>query len=256
MMRKAHNVEGCFGTGSRAMLCRFCHINPSSVDAHIIPRSFFVEHADDRYPSKQITDLENVFPKKLPIGVYDSNILCDTCEALFSADDYGYKFFHPPIEYPLITDGHGNHAYLIKDVDYDKLKLFLLSVLWRASVSTQDFYAGVNLGPDEEKIRRLLQQRDPGSPDEYSVYLERFDYPSSLVPILGPFKVLFDDIEMYQLVLNGFLVYIKVGEKPLPQELRAIMLSSEQPLLVPQVPYEGSQEREIALKVLSANKRA
>lgn len=233
------------------MLCRFCRINPSSVDAHIIPRSFFVEHADNKYPSQQITDLENVFPKRLPIGVYDSNILCASCEALyFSADDYGYEFFHPPIEYPLITDGNGNHAYLIKDIDYDKLKLFLLSVLWRASVSTHDFYARVNLGPDEEKIRRLLQQRDPGTPDEYSVFLQRFDYPSSLVPILCPLKELFDDVEMYQLVLNGFLVYIKIDEKPLPQELRAIMLRPEQPLLVPQVPYESSKEREISLKVL------
>lgn len=239
------------------MLCRFCYNNPPSVDAHIIPRSFFVEHGDDRYPSKQITDLENVFPKKLPIGVYDSDILCDKCEPLFSTyDDYGYRFFHPPAEYPLQTDGNGTHAYFIEDIEYDKLKLFLLAVLWRASVSTQDFYAGVNLGPDEAIIRHLLRQCNPGSPDEYSIFMQRFDHPSALVPIQCPLKVPLDGIEMYQLILNGFLVFIKVDEKPQPQELRELMLRIGQPLIVPQVPWVGSQEREIALKVLmAANKR-
>jgi hypothetical protein len=189
------------------MLCRFCNIRPCTVDAHIIPKSFFVEHADAKYPSREVTDLENVFPKKRPVGVYDSGILCDRCESRFSPyDDYGYRFFHPLVEYSLQTNGQGAYAYVIKDVDYDKLKLFLLAVLWRASVSTQDFYAGVNLGTDEERIRHLLEQSDPGTPDEYPVYFQRFNHPSSLVPIPAPSKVSVHDIEMYELVLNGFIV--------------------------------------------------
>ncbi len=233
------------------MLCRYCCIHPASVDAHIIPRSFFVEHADNRYPSREITDLENVFPKKRPIGVYDHNILCGICEAKFScADDYGYSFFHPSVDYSLKTDGRGTYAYLIENVDYEKLKRFLLSVLWRASVSTQEFYAAVNLGLHEERVRGLLQQGNPGTPDDYSIYVERFNYPANLVAMRCPLEVAFGDVEAYQFVLNGFLVHIKVDEKPFPQELQAIMLRPGQPLIVPQVSYKGSEEHEIALKTL------
>ena len=239
------------------MLCRFCRINPPSLNAHIIPQSFFVEHADKRYPSQQITDLENVFPKSRPIGVYDSGILCEACEREFStADDYGYRFFHPSVDYSLCTDGQGTCAYRIEKVDYDKLKRFLLSVLWRASVSTQEFYAGVDLGPYEEKIRKLLQNGEVGPPDDYSIYIERFDYPSSLIPILCPTLVR-DDVNMYMFVLNGYLVHIKVDNRLLPSELRGLMLCPNAPLQIPQVPYRGSQEYELMQKVRrDAYKRA
>lgn len=233
------------------MLCRFCRINPPSVDAHIIPKSFFVEHADDRYPSRQITDLKNVFPKKRPNGVYDPGILCAMCEPRFSsADDYGYRFFHPTVPYTLKTDGHGTQAYLIENVDYDKLKRFLLAVLWRASVSTQDFYAGVNLQSHEEEIRQLLLKEDSGTSNDYSIYVERFDYPSPLIPILCPTEMSIDGVELYLLVLNGFLVHVKVDQRPLPQELQAIMLRPMQPLVVPEVTYKDSQEYEIMSRVL------
>lgn len=56
---------------------------------------------------------------------------------------------------------------LIEGVDYVRLKLFLLSLLWRMGVSSLYFFREVGLGPHEEKIRKMLLKDDPGEPGDY-----------------------------------------------------------------------------------------
>jgi hypothetical protein len=53
--------------------------------------------------------------------------------------------------------------------NYDTLSLFILSVLWRASVSTHPFYARISLGPKAEAIRQLLLAGRAPDPKEYSI---------------------------------------------------------------------------------------
>jgi hypothetical protein len=47
-------------------------------------------------------------------------------------------------------------VFQIAGLDYDAISLFILSVLWRASISTHLFFANVDLGPRAEPIRQLL----------------------------------------------------------------------------------------------------
>ena len=58
---------------------------------------------------------------------------------------------------------------IVKDVDYKKFKLFLLSVIWRASISSLDFFSEVNLGYHEEILRKIILSEDPGSSDKYGI---------------------------------------------------------------------------------------
>jgi hypothetical protein len=55
----------------------------------------------------------------------------------------------------------------IEGIDYARFKLFQLSILWRASVSTLEFFRLVSLGPHEERLRQMLSACDPGSPEEF-----------------------------------------------------------------------------------------
>ena len=47
------------------------------------------------------------------------------------------------------------------------LKLFLMSLLWRAGVAKGDFFRCVKLGPHQERLREMLHAEDPSEPDEY-----------------------------------------------------------------------------------------
>jgi hypothetical protein len=233
----------------KKMLCRLCETEKPLIDAHIIPRSFFLEHADPKQPNRLVTDRANTFPKRSPIGVYDSTILCAECEAFFSPyDDYGYRFFHPKEDYPPVIDQGETLSYLVRDVHYSKLKLFLLAVLWRASVSTHEFYARVRLGPHEQRIRQLLLAKDAGPLDEYSIVIGRFDYSSALVPILCPAITRLGGFEFYELLFNGFLVFVKIDSQPLSGLLREMMLRPDSPLHIQAIPYKGSQEHSIMVK--------
>ena len=87
-------------------------------------------------------------------------LLCEDCEGEISKfEDYVRRIFYVGVGVQ-ITNGN---PIFIQQIVYRKFKLFLLSLIWRASVSNNEFLENVSLGPDEEKIRKMLINRDPGS---------------------------------------------------------------------------------------------
>lgn len=230
-------------------LCRLCQRQPASVKAHVIPKSFFVEHLEQNDIPRIVATSKDFHPKKSPIGVYDPEILCIECEARFSPyDDYGFEFFHPTGNLEVIFPGTAGEANIVRGVDYKLLKLFILSVLWRASVSGQIFYAGVKLGPYENEIRTLILADDAGSPQDFSVMIHRFTYPSELIPILCPVSSRIEGLNFYQLLLNGFLVLVKVDRQPLPHPLPDIALAPNRPLVILPKDYKDSIEHRIMVR--------
>lgn len=230
-------------------LCRYCETNRAHVKAHIIPHSFFAEHLSEGEIPRVLSTSERHYPRKSPVGEYDTEILCESCEQQFSAfDSYGYKFFHENNGRQTIYEGTEGEAYIYRDVDYRLLKLFLISVLWRASVSKRDFYAGVSLGAYEERALFLIKQASPGKGCDFPMLFQKFDYQEKLIPILCPTRMSLDGINGYQLILNGFSVWIKVDSRLVPKELREVVLQDEKPLLVLPREYKGSQEHKIMVE--------
>ena len=85
-------------------------------------------------------------------GIADSAILCDECEPKFTGwDTYGFEVLASTswssIEPFRSSTDNSPMAIPLATVDYERLSLFILSVLWRASVSTDPFYAEVSLRP-------------------------------------------------------------------------------------------------------------
>lgn len=232
-------------------LCSYCKIRPASVKAHIIPQSFFVEHLGEGEIPRLLSTSEKHYPKKSPIGEYDTDILCEPCEQTFSVvDDYGYEFFHQNGSRQIIHEGTEAEAYVYRDVDYRLLKLFLLSVLWRASVSKRNFYAGVSLGPYEERALKLIKEASAGESHEFPMLFEKFEYAEDLIPILCPTRKSFKGINGYQLLLNGFAIWIKVDSRPVPKGLREAIFREGNPLLVLPRKYKGSQEHGIMVEAV------
>lgn len=58
---------------------------------------------------------------------------------------------------------------ILRNVDYPAFKLFHLSVLWRASLSSLDAFKHVQLGPHADAIRKMLLSEDPGAGWQYPI---------------------------------------------------------------------------------------
>lgn len=57
----------------------------------------------------------------------------------------------------------------MRNIDYTKFKLFLLSILWKASISSRSFFVDVDLGTHEEVIRKMILTGDAGEEHEYPI---------------------------------------------------------------------------------------
>ena len=57
------------------------------------------------------------------------------------------------------------HQWHISNLDYTRVRIIFLSLIWRMSVASQDpMWKNINLAPDEEPIRRMVHEGNPGEP--------------------------------------------------------------------------------------------
>jgi hypothetical protein len=94
-------------------------------------------------------------------------LLCHDCEQKFGRlEDYAKKFFYGTsnpirLQLPLLKDP-------LFVADYKRMKLFQLSILWRASEAKGEFFSAVTLSDHHrERLRYMLSNDDPGREDEY-----------------------------------------------------------------------------------------
>ena len=155
------------------MTCKLCGGNKKLVDAHVIPRSFY---KDIVKPTGKIVDAGKHYSKKSLIGIYDPNLVCHDCERRFHPwDTYAVELLLADYEEKNYVNDHTGKRiiYIFQTIDYAKLKLFFLSVLWRAGRSTHEFFRNLDLGPHELVIREMILRNDPGDATTYSVVVKR-----------------------------------------------------------------------------------
>jgi hypothetical protein len=100
--------------------------------------------------------------------------LCEVSEAKFSEwDRYGGDILESPyLDHPV--PAHRNRAYRIS-CDTDKLRRFILSVVWRASISRNPFYSYVSVGPYEDKIKDRIFDLTPLGQGEFPIMFLHFN---------------------------------------------------------------------------------
>jgi hypothetical protein len=165
--------------------------------------------------------------------VYDTSILCRPCDNTFSPWD---KHAHDVLirrfsNASAIRDGGKTIAWTIPQFDYQRLKLFFLSLLWRASVSTHAFYRDVATGLFEQRLLDMLKVEDPGPPETFAVTLARFDHPAYSA-ILDPHPERWLGVNYVRFYLAGFVAHIKVDRRPSPELLSAFVIRDSLPIVV------------------------
>lgn len=236
--------------------CKFCGADAPLVAAHIIPKSFYGDLVSEGQATKLMSSTTGAYPKRIPKGIYDSTIVCSSCEARFSPwDDYAHHMFNEIAPVPFLGPNDEVVAHTYHDLDYSKAKLFFLSLLWRAHASSQVFFRKVDLGSLESRLKTLLSNNDPGEPEEFAVLMARFDHELSGT-VLDPHPEKYEGINFYRFYLPGYAVYFKVDSRPVPEMFRPLVLKPGTGFHVVTRDFEKGGEHRVLLSIAKSNLKA
>jgi hypothetical protein len=220
-------------------ICKLCRTEPAIGKSHIIPKAFHRDLLTDPHKPAAVTvgSSPDQYPRKSPAGIYDEDLLCPSCEARFGPwDQYGAECliqnFDQDTKVIMGIDGRPRF-YESTNWDEAKLRMFALSVLWRAAATTQTFFEQVDIGPHEELLRALVLSGNPGSPDDFSVLFSRWysnigneDWTKAPInPILG--KV--EGVNFAWLFLGRGSIGMKCDRRTIPRQCADIMLHPGRP---------------------------
>lgn len=218
-------------------LCRLCCESSNFVKAHAIPEAFFRAARGNEATLLQISGVTGELRKKVPIGIYDSEILCSACEQRFQdIDAYGVGVLLTEFEkhFRRRDIGPGSeYVYESTTVNLSKVMLFLAAILWRASVSSQLFYRHVSLGPEEQALALMLRSIPQAVPTHYDILLSTWDY--SGLPILIPVMLdprpqkIGSGLDGFRLYLDALVADIKIDRRPFGEPESHVALSAGAP---------------------------
>ncbi len=160
-MKKGRVKESNFG------VCKLCLQQRELRNSHIIPELLYKATYDEKHRAIDVNvDMSQVkFSQK---GLRE-RLLCSVCEGhLNILETYFANIWYGKDVTPqgLVDLKSGTFSL---QVDYANFKLFHLSILWRASVSTLSYFSRVDLGPYEEGIRQMVLTLNPGDEHQYGV---------------------------------------------------------------------------------------
>ena len=245
------------------MFCKLCLKNKRLINAHIIPLCFFKEiRVGSSESPVEYSSVPGHYPKRSPIGSYDQAILCKECDGniLGLYDRYACKvLLQSTNDFEPIKDPDGRiGGYAILEVDYEKLKLFFLSVLWRASISSRSEFSKVSLGDLEEELRNRILNKNPGDSEVFSVFIWRFKELIGHKFLLDPYKETIDSALFYRFYLGagyGFNIKEGKGRLPLSNHFYPLFLKEGNPVLIMLRNFQSSKELQVVMRGIIANNK-
>ena len=130
--------------------CKLCGEEKKLIKSHIVPEGFYKKIYDDKRRLFVASQTRNSFT--LMQKGQREELLCKECDSNIIGnkyDKYGIEVIRERLQIKTYID-HKKEIWV--GLDYNKFKIFLLSVLWRAHIA-QKFHTGITL---EESIETLI----------------------------------------------------------------------------------------------------
>ncbi|MEC9411713.1 MAG: hypothetical protein VX829_03430 [Pseudomonadota bacterium] len=153
-------------------ICKLCQKPKESLEkSHVIPDAFW-RKVKGRTKGKKNGLYISIKNNNNQYGqdTYTEELLCWDCEQKLSInlENYAAKLCLQNPSNIGVTITKQEKSRCFSGVNYEKLKLFQLSVLWRASISTESIYSEIKLIPsEEERLRQALYDLEPLKENEY-----------------------------------------------------------------------------------------
>lgn len=199
-------------TMNEVKTCRLCLKSATLCKSHIYPEFMYKKCYDAKHSFVEFNANEATFNKVRRKGLYD-RLLCRDCETIIKEyEDYAKVILYDIVK-PLIRQKHAQ--FHLHEYNYAKFKLFILSLLWRASASRLSAFQTVKLGKYDEEIRLALFTGAVTAVDYFPCVIYQTHLHDSLSDgvFLEPCakRATYDGKTIYYLIVDGLFVKIGVG---------------------------------------------
>jgi hypothetical protein len=202
---RAHQAN--VATQSPTGTCKLCEQQAVLKKSHIIPNAYFKKMKNKE--GKLVSfDMELDTNVDLSQDSWYETLLCGECEGRFSVLETKW----------IGRLRHVNQAFMegakqvkLPEFEYDSFRRFLLSILWRASVSTQVPFRSVDLTATEgEQLRAALLAGSTISVTKWAILIRKVqDTVQSLELeqlLMQPTKLSAAGTNRYRFIFGGFVV--------------------------------------------------
>ena len=190
--------------------CRLCLSISELRESHIIPSCIF-KLIRDKKLNHRFYQLFNRQNQEIQDGPKEF-LLCCNCELKISLYE---KYFKEVIHFNKhgTKKIHDEKVFVIENLDYKRIKLFFLSLLWRMSISSKPEFENVCIGDNEEIMRKMIINEDPGNSSKFSV--------TAVIPLINQrnqegwstnaFDLKNQQVTIYSIVIGGILYSVSTA---------------------------------------------
>lgn len=209
-------------------ICKLCLENKELCnESHIIPRFMYKFLSGD---NNKIVYLDVNRSYIRFNSEYEANILCKKCdtEVIGKLDTYAARIMHLNLSSGTSrTENVGGRDLITReddpDYDYRRFKLFLLSVLWRSSISSRPFFKQLKLPEQtEEDLRNRILSSEPGEPYEYPCFITlpplitmpdgQQGFHVYYMPTISPIYLTIGQLGMCDFIIQGVRYYYVISK--------------------------------------------
>lgn len=195
--------------------CKLCRNQTELCKSHAIPRAIFNNIFRNASGKAVAINGDLNTPIQYSSDSWDEYLLCKACETKLNREygSYGINLLKATF-----TEQKNNSGLTFKKIDRSKLRLFILSILWRSSVSKHPNYKNVKLDLiQSETLRSALLNNTNLSHSSFTVAvykLENFTNIMSLnsdnlrTHIMAPFVKNYQNLNSIYYIFFGFFIEI------------------------------------------------
>jgi hypothetical protein len=230
-------------------ICKLCQKPAKLKNSHVIPEFCYGPIYDEKHRFKIVGNVPSTRRTNLQKGLREY-LLCGACEQKIGDwETYVSRIFHGIDQ---VSGSRTGDTIVFEGLQYAPMKLFLLSLLWRAGVSTLPVFRETNVGEHDPILRKMLLAADPGPPELYSCHICSVTLRGyRLGALYGPQPCYINDVLAFRMLVGGFLLIYFVSAEPLHSEITSRFLTCSGSLVVEekeihQIPTLNSLAAEIA----------
>jgi hypothetical protein len=179
-------MQAMTGNDENRGVCELCKTEAVLLNSHVLSEFLYLptyHHYDPKDPKKKkMLNLPSDPKRRLewPQKGVRERLLCAGCEQHLNR--MGERYASGVLKrMDALSIPPGQRSATITGVEYAPFKLFTMTQLWRAGVARGVMWQKVRLGPQEEKLRTMLLNEDPGTPNQYACAITKV--PASLGPL-------------------------------------------------------------------------
>lgn len=206
-------------------ICQLCLEEKPLAKAHIISKFLFKPLKDDK--NRMVGFSKTNINEFLQDGYWDRNILCEECDKHLgkSYEDPIAKIYYKhegnPGNVGFIKNDDG-YSFKAVNFDFNVLCKFILTQLWRMSISKIDAFSDTDLGLyHSEQIKLLLKKNRPVTGLEYPIMI-LVTPPHTKMIITPAVRLSYEGYKFYEFKIHQFVywVFVNAPGHKIPDEIQ------------------------------------